>query len=140
MTAHFDFQSFLKTKDLKLTEQRKEILKTFMNLSGHISAEDLYQKISKINPKIGYSTVYRTLKLLTQSGLAEEKIFTDKISRYESKHKKPHHDHLICQKCGKIEEFENPEVEKAQERIASKHNFKIKDHKFEIYGICAKCE
>jgi Fur family ferric uptake transcriptional regulator len=84
--------------------------------------------------------VYRTLKLLTESGVAQEHHFGDGHTRFELADSEAHHDHLICVECGKITEFEEPAVEQLQERIASRHGFEIRAHKHELYGICSECQ
>ncbi|PCJ19129.1 MAG: transcriptional repressor [Candidatus Cloacimonadota bacterium] len=130
------FESYLKKQSLKLTKQRQEILTQFLNSKKHISAEDLHLSFKKTNSKIGFSTVYRTLKLLNDCGLAREHQFGDRYTRYENSFETNHHDHLICTECGKIIEFESIEIENLQEKIAEENNFKIIDHKLELYGIC----
>ena len=89
---------------------------------------------------VSKATVYRTLKLLAECGVASERRFGDGLSRYElADDGDEHHDHLICTNCGEITEFEDPRIEKLQDSIAVKHGFKLTSHKHEMYGICAKC-
>ena len=95
--------------------------------------------MTKVNPKIGYTTVYRTLKLLTRLGLAEERKFADGETRYEPIARGGHHDHLICLGCGKIIEFEDDAIETLQNRIADRYRFKIFHHRMELYGRCGEC-
>lgn len=134
-----EFARFIEEKGLKSTTQRDEIVNAFFNLKEHISIEELHHKVQKKNPKIGYTTVYRTLKLLTESGLAHERQFGDGQARYEPVTTEEHHDHLICLKCGTILEFENKKIEKLQEDVAKQHGFEVKNHKLELYGYCKKC-
>ena len=134
-----EFAKFIEEKGLKSTTQRDEIVNAFFNLREHISIEELHHKIQKKNPKIGYTTVYRTLKLLTESGLAHERQFGDGQARYEPVTAEEHHDHLICLKCGTITEFENKKIERLQEDVAKQHGFEVKNHKLELYGYCIKC-
>lgn len=134
-----EFAKFIEEKGLKSTTQRDEIVNAFFNLREHISIEELHHKIQKKNPKIGYTTVYRTLKLLTESGLAHERQFGDGQARYEPVTAEEHHDHLICLKCGTITEFENKKIEKLQDEVAKQHGFEVKNHKLELYGYCKKC-
>lgn len=135
-----EFAKFIEEKGLKSTTQRDEIVNAFFNLREHISIEELHHKIQKKNPKIGYTTVYRTLKLLTESGLAHERQFGDGQARYEPVTAEEHHDHLICLKCGTITEFENKKIEKLQDEVAKQHGFEVKNHKLELYGYCRKCQ
>ncbi len=134
-----EFARFIEEKGLKSTTQRDEIVNAFFNLKEHVSIEELHHKVQKKNPKIGYTTVYRTLKLLTESGLAHERQFGDGQARYEPVTTEEHHDHLICLKCGAIMEFENKKIEKLQEDVAKQHGFEVKNHKLELYGYCKKC-
>ncbi len=124
---------------LKSSQKRKFIIDYFLNQDKHLSTEELYQKIKIKKPKIGYSTIYRTLKLLAECGLASIHHFEKGITCFEPVHKKQHHDHLICTKCGSIIEFTNEDIEKMQKKIARKYNFFVSNHKLEIYGLCLKC-
>lgn len=105
-----------------------------------MTAEELYRKISRGHQEIGLTTVYRTLKLLTKSGLATERVFADNLTRYEPLSAEDHHDHLICLHCGAITEFENPRMERLQERIAEEFDFHTVTHKMELYGYCSACK
>lgn len=134
------FEIYLKKQNLKLTRQRQEILIQFLSVGHHISAEEFHLIFKEANSKIGFSTVYRTLKLLTDCGLAREHQFGDRFTRYESSFETDHHDHLICTMCGDIIEFESEEIEMLQTKIAKSHNFVIQDHKLELYGLCSKHE
>jgi Fur family transcriptional regulator, ferric uptake regulator len=130
------FQNFIQAKKLKTTRQRNTIVKVFFGLKGHISVEELLLEVKAVNPKIGYATVYRTLHLLVESKLAEERRFGDGLSRYEGHSEVEHHDHMICQNCGMIMEFFNPELEALQEKLAKQHNFTIHRHRLELHGVC----
>lgn len=105
-----------------------------------MSAEELYALIKKAHPGIGYATVYRTLKLLAEAGMAEERRFEDGFTRYEYKTSEGHHDHLICTRCGQILEFENERIEALQQDVAKKNRFKVQSHKLELYGLCSDCQ
>ena len=96
--------SYLDDHKLKHTRQREAILDVFLSTSGHISSDELYQRVRELHPSIGYTTVYRTMKLLCDAGLAVERNFEDGVTRYEIPHE--HHDHLVCVRCGRIIEFE----------------------------------
>jgi len=133
------FRDFLAKQGLKSTSQREIILDEFLRCDSHLSTEDLYLRLKKTYPNIGYATVHRTLKLFSACGIAAERQFGDGQTRYELTSDEEHHDHLICTRCGTILEFENPEIERLQETVARKHNFNIERHRLEIYGICSKC-
>ena len=100
---------------------------------------ELLAKVRASDPRVGYATVYRTLKLLTECGVANERRFGDGLTRYELADETTHHDHLICTGCEKIVEFENEEIERLQEEVATRNGFTIKTHRLELYGLCARC-
>jgi Fur family ferric uptake transcriptional regulator len=127
-------------KGLRSTAQRRLIIEVFFKSGEHLSIEDLWAKVRKRDPKVGYATVYRTLKMLTESGLASERRFGDGLSRYEVAHKGEHHDHLICTSCGRIVEFEDPQIELLQEQAAQRHGFTLTRHRHELYGLCPDCQ
>ncbi len=127
-------------RGLKISNKRSWVIEYFINRDRHYSVEELYDEIKRINPRVSFSTVYRTLKLLSNCGLACECNFGDGIIRFEPVHKEKHHDHLICRRCGKIIEFENEEIEKIQRDIARKYTFLISSHRMELYGLCRDCQ
>jgi len=133
------FYDFLAGQGLKSTRQRELILEAFLRSGSHLSTEELYLQLRKKHPQIGYATVHRTLKLLADCGLAEGRNFGDGQTRYESCIDEKHHDHLICTSCGKILEFQDHRIEELQENVAREHNFTIRSHKLELYGLCAAC-
>ena len=130
---------FLKEKGFKSTKQRDIIAAEFLKVGEHVTAEELYKRISVTYTNIGFTTVYRTLKLLSESGLATESIFADNLTRYEPLGAEEHHDHLICLKCGSITEFENQRMERLQKKIADEFGFSVETHKMELYGHCRRC-
>jgi Fur family ferric uptake transcriptional regulator len=133
------FKTRISEEGLKATKQREEILNIFLNSSGHKSLAQIYAQVAKTNPKIGYVTVYRTLKLLTRLGLATRRKFEDGETRYEPASEGTHHDHLICLDCGKIIEFEDQTLETLQKGVAQRYRFKISYHLMELYGRCEEC-
>jgi Fur family ferric uptake transcriptional regulator len=133
------FNDYIRRKGLKNTSQRMTILETFLGVKDHYSTEDLYLKLRKEHPKIGYATVHRTLKLFSESGIAIELNFGDGQTRFEPFTVDQHHDHLVCTNCGLIIEFSEPQIEKLQEQVAAQYNFKIARHRHELYGLCSDC-
>lgn len=129
---------YLEKNQLKRTRQREVILEAFLDRGGHISSEELHHVIREDNPRVGYTTVYRTMKLLVEAGLADERHFDDGLARYESSSQ--HHDHLVCTGCGKIVEFESEEIETAQHDIAKEKGFTLERHRHELYGKCSSCQ
>ncbi|MFH1369087.1 MAG: Fur family transcriptional regulator [Elusimicrobiota bacterium] len=130
---------FIKQRGLRMTGQRKEILEYLFNCREHMSPEDLYIKLRAKYPKIGRATVYRTMKLLKDADLAVQVEFADGSKKFEHVHNKPHHDHMICLKCGTSIEFCSPKIEELQEEMARKEGFTAKKHRLELYGYCRKC-
>ena len=133
-------EDYISKHNLKITHQRRAVLKAFLESENHVSVEELYNTISKSESKIGLATVYRTLSLLTKSGLASEMDFGDGQKRYEHSYKHAHHDHMICTECGKIIEFIHPLIEKYQEEVAMENGFKITSHKLDLFGLCNDCK
>ena len=133
------FRAFMLDKGLKSTHQREVILEEFLSVGSHLSTEELYLRLRRKNPRIGYATVHRTLKLFAECGIAEQRHFGDGQARYEASDLDEHHDHLICISCGKIVEFEDSRIEQLQEEVARQHGFSIERHRLELYGCCKSC-
>jgi len=129
----------IQKRGLKRTAQRDLILDIFLRTEEHLSSEDLYRLVQKDDPSIGQTTVYRTLKLLTEAGLAREVRFGDGRTHYEHNYKHQHHDHMICSECGRIIEFFSAELEAIQDAMAAKHRFEVTQHLLRIIGVCAEC-
>ena len=133
------FLNHIQKKGLKRTTQRDLILDIFLRTEEHLSSEDLYRLVKLEDASIGQTTVYRTLKLLTEAGLAREVRFGDGITHYEHNYKHQHHDHMICSGCGRIIEFFSAELEAIQDAQAAKHRFQVTQHLLRIIGVCAEC-
>ncbi|MFH2070658.1 MAG: transcriptional repressor [Elusimicrobiota bacterium] len=133
------FEKYINEKGLKHSKQRNEILRVFINTEKHLTADELYRSVKNKYPEVGFATVYRTLKLLSECGLCREVVFGDGVARYEHKYGHEHHDHLVCVKCGNFVEVFEPRIEELQEKLAGKYGFLQKHHRMEIYGICRKC-
>jgi len=133
-------ENYITEHKLKITKQRRTVLNVFLECNSHVSVEELYSIVSEQDPKIGLATIYRTLALLTKSGLALEMDFGDGQKRYESSFMSAHHDHMVCTECGKIIEFNHPLIEKYQEEIAIQNGFKITSHKLDLFGHCINCK
>lgn len=135
------FKNLLKSNSLKFTAQREIILKTLYESNEHFTPESLYLTIKKKYPdvKVGIATIYRTLNLLEESNMATSISFGSAGKKFELGIK-PHHDHMICEKCGKIIEFEDTDIEKKQLKIAEKFGFKLTGHLMQLYGICKDCQ
>jgi Fur family ferric uptake transcriptional regulator len=132
-------QAYMVKKGLRSTDQRKLIVETFFDSDNHVSIEELLARVRTRDPRVGYATVYRTLKLLSECGVANERRFGDGLTRYELADDTAHHDHLICVDCGDIVEFEEPKIEELQEAVAAQYGFSLRSHKHELYGTCSRC-
>lgn len=130
------FREYLTSKGLKFTRQRRTIAEVFFNSGAHLSLTELLDLARAEQSSIGYATVYRTMKLMAESGLALEHKFAEGNVRYEPTVDGEHHDHLICVNCGRIVEYEDEDIERLQEELAHRHGFKVVGHRHEIYGEC----
>jgi Fur family ferric uptake transcriptional regulator len=134
------FLEHIKAAGLRRTEQRDLILDTFLSTEEHLTSEDLYGLVHKIDPDVGLTTIYRTLKLLTEAGLAREVRFGDGKTYYEHHYNHDHHDHMICTECGKVIEFFSQEIEELQDQMASNFGFKPTHHSLRMWGLCSDCQ
>ncbi len=132
------YKKRLRERGLKSTHQRDLIVQEFFRKHQHLTVEELLAKVRGLDPTIGFATVYRTLKLLTDLELALKREFGGGRARFEQVTHR-HHDHLICTDCGSIVEFENDAIEKLQEKVCRKYRFQLIQHKMELYGCCEKC-
>jgi Fur family ferric uptake transcriptional regulator len=134
------FHQHIQRAGLKRTAQRDLILEVFLRTEEHLSSEDLYHLVKLEDPGVGHTTVYRTLKLLVEAGLAREVRFGDGRTRYEHNYKHPHHDHMICTSCGETIEFYSAELEAIQDAIVARHKFQPVQHSLRIFGLCVNCQ
>lgn len=125
---------------MRETTQRRLVCEVFFRRPGHHSVDELFVLVHKRDPRIGYATVYRTLRLLVNNGLAAERKFGDSPTRFEVREIGRHHDHLICLDCDEIVEFEDPEIERRQVELAQELGFSLVKHKHELYGRCEACQ
>lgn len=134
-------RTYVADNGLKFTRQRELIAEVFFGAGGHLTVEDLLERVREQDPHVSLATVYRTMKLLTECGLADAHRFGDRQVLYEpSEGDDEHHDHLICTECGNIVEFFNSKLEQLQESIASEHGFDLTAHRMELYGTCQDCQ
>jgi Fur family transcriptional regulator, ferric uptake regulator len=129
----------LKRVGLKQTAQRDTILRSFLETRDHLSTDELHRLVQKKDAGIGYTTVYRTLKLLAECGLASEVAFHDGIARYEHQYNRRSHHHMVCTECGSSVEFFSHEVDQLEHEIGRRHNYATTRHTFQIYGVCEDC-
>jgi Fur family ferric uptake transcriptional regulator len=138
--AQLRLDIYMRERGLKHTRQRDQILEAFFDAEGHVSIDDLLGLVQSRMAGVGYATVYRTMKLFTEAGVAHERHFQDGQTRYEPVVADHHHDHLICTVCGTIFEFEDPSIEQRQSDIAAAHGLRVESHRHEIYGTCLQPE
>jgi Fur family ferric uptake transcriptional regulator len=134
------FHNHLRHVGLKHTGQRDTILRTFLETRDHLSTDELYRLVKKQDDGIGFTTVYRTLKLLAECGLASEVAFNDGIARYEHQYNRRNHHHMVCTECGSSVEFFSTDIERIEREIGRKHKYLTTRHTFQIYGVCGQCQ
>lgn len=132
-------ERYLKERGLKMTGARETVLTAFLSLESHVTAEALYEVTRRLDPGIGQATVFRTIKLLADAGLAREACRDDGARQYEHAYRHDHHDHLACVDCGKMVEFIDPAIERAQEDVYRRYGFTSSGHRMELYGRCPEC-
>ena len=132
------FGSFLQRKRCRYTPQRKAIVAAFWSAGGHLTVEELFARVHSLSPSVGQSTVYRTMRLLCEAGLAREVSFGRGVVRYE-RASAWHHDHIICERCGRSIEFIDTGVDTLGRRVARRYGFTLRQHRLYLYGLCAGC-
>lgn len=132
-------EQYIRKNALRWTSQRETIAQAMFNAGQHLTTEQLFRKIHRKHPEIGYATVARTLHLLVDAGVCEQIDISDGVMRFETTKDQEHHDHLICTRCGKFIEVFSPELEKLQAKLVKKYGFIETSHKLQIFGTCADC-
>ncbi len=133
------FRDFLATRKLRMTREREELLAAIFHAPRHFEAEDLIRTLKQRDGRVSRATVYRTLTLLEECGILRKSLFGHNRHFFESVVGRRHHDHLVCIRCGKIQEFEEAKIESLQEEICRQYDFTIVDHVHEVFGVCAPC-
>lgn len=134
------FIEYLRRTGQKVTRARRKVLEEVFRRHDHFDAEALYLRLKGRQAGVSRATVYRTLSLLDQSGLVHKMELGEARSRYEHILGHPHHDHLICVRCGKIEEFHQPRIEAMQRKLCEQCGFEMHSHSLQIYGLCRRCQ
>lgn len=138
---HFSvFSEYLKSNGLKMTRQRRLILEAFLEVDGHLSADELYEVVRKQDSRVGFTTVFRTMKAMTECGLARETDLNDGRIRFERLYRTPKHHHIVCQECNKTIEFYSPDLEEMQAKIASEYGLQPVQQRLQIFGVCKECQ
>ncbi|HBR14339.1 MAG TPA: transcriptional repressor [Candidatus Omnitrophica bacterium] len=133
------FDRHISKKGLKHSQKRDYIITVFLSTTRHVSVDDLFQIVRKKHPEIGATTVYRTLKLIVSSGLAEEVDFDDGVKRFERKMGREYHAHFICTDCGYHFEVFDKNIKRLSHKLSEASGFHPKKHRLEIFGLCKKC-
>jgi Fur family ferric uptake transcriptional regulator len=134
------WRAFLDQRHLHASKTRDAVVDVFLEADEHVDLQSLFERARRRHPGVGFATVYRTMKLLEEAGVAHAHRFGNaKETLYELAAGRQHHDHLICEGCGRIVEFVSPEVERLQDRIADRHGFTLSRHSHELYGLCPAC-
>jgi len=131
---------YLFRKNLKQTDQRKLIVKKFLEMEPHVDADDLYFAAVKDDPNIGLATIYRTMNLLKEAGLVHQYTFAYGKAVFEIAEPDEHHDHLICVQCRSIIDFKNEKIEELQNQVALENGFVLTSHRMDLYGSCKDCK
>ena len=139
MDAKDKFERFVAEKGLRRTTQRRQVLDVFLSTERHLTVQELYELARKKYKGIGYATVARTIKLMSESGICREVDFGDGVQRFEHKYGHEHHDHLICVKCGRFVEIYSERLEKLQAQLVRRHGYVQEYHKLDIFGLCFRC-
>ncbi|HNX68197.1 MAG TPA: Fur family transcriptional regulator [Candidatus Omnitrophota bacterium] len=133
------FGDFLRGKGCRVTEERLRLLDGIKHERGHFNVDDLVRRLRKGGLEVSRDTVYRNIPILLEAGVLEQSFKTRRDTFYESAKKKKHHDHILCRKCEKVVEFEDPSIEKAQRLVADRRGFKLEYHCHQLIGVCKKC-
>jgi len=139
ITAKDKFSSFLKSKGLKFTTERRAILEGVFSFHKHFDVDQLYDKLQRQGEHISRASIYRTIPLLIKSGLIAESLRCQGRVSYEHIFGHEHHDHMLCIKCGKVIEFRNKEIEELQEEVCKEYGFMALEHRLGIRGYCKRC-
>ncbi len=121
-------------KGMKMTGQRRIIAQVLSDASDHPDVEEVYRRAAEVDPRISIATVYRTVRLFEEADILERHDFGDGRARYEEV-TETHHDHLIDLHSGRVVEFQSPEIEEIQRRIAAEHGFRLVGHRLELFGV-----
>ncbi|MHC4645541.1 MAG: Fur family transcriptional regulator [Planctomycetota bacterium] len=139
MNARDKFERFIAKRGLRQTAQRQQVVAEFLSTERHVTVQDLYDLVRRKHKGIGYATVARTVRLMSESGICRQVDFGDGVQRFEHKYGHEHHDHLICTKCGRFVEIYSEKLEKLQEELVRKHGYVQEHHKLDMFGVCRRC-
>jgi Fur family transcriptional regulator, ferric uptake regulator len=133
------FRRHLREHHQPITRQRDLIAQVVFQSEDHLSVDGIRRELKQLGEQVGTATVYRTLDLLVESGLVRAHEFGEGFKRYEPMAAQADHEHLICERCGRVVEFQNERLERMLPSIADEHAFQHSRHRVEIYGVCRDC-
>ncbi|MFI5201644.1 MAG: Fur family transcriptional regulator [Candidatus Kapaibacterium sp.] len=139
LKPHEHFRKFLQEGQYRITPERFDVLDAVLAWNDHFDADNLFIYLKNNGSKVSRATVYKTLSLLHECGLVSRYRFSQGHAQYEKTTDRPHHDHMVCTKCGKIVEFENARVERLQDDACAQFGFTPMYHSFQIFGVCLEC-
>lgn len=134
------FRAALQERHLPVTHQREAVARMLFVSGGHLSADDIAARLRGGDIHVGKATIYRTLSLLVDVGLAAEHDFDEGFKRYETRIGPAHNDHLVCTSCGEVVEFHRDELDSLQELVARSHGFHVLTRQLKLYGLCSRCD
>lgn len=134
------FVGYLREHNLPVTAQRLAIAEVLLTSHRHLSAEEVAQEVGARGKAVGTATVYRTIDTLLESGLVVERDFGEGFRRFEPARDIPHHEHLVCTQCGKVEEFRDERLERMTTIVAESRGFARQRHRLVIHGVCRDCQ
>ena len=138
--AHEQFSRFLAGQSLRYTAERQAVVGAVFEKHRHFEADDLLVWARAHHPRVSRATIYRTLELLVSAGLVRQMTFGDKSAQhYEQVLGIPHHDHLICLACGRVQEVFSADLEREQDALCERHGFEVHHHNLEVFGLCRRC-
>jgi Fur family transcriptional regulator, ferric uptake regulator len=133
-------REYLRTRNLRMTPERRWVLQGVLSREGHFDAEELLAFLHRRQMPVSRATLYRTLEHLTASGLVKMHRFGRGHALYEHIYGRQHHDHMVCDRCGKVIEFVNDQIERLQDQVCRDHDFVANNHVMQIFGVCASCQ
>lgn len=134
------FAAYLREQNLPVTAQRLAVAEVLLASDRHLSAEEVVRELVAAGRPVGTATVYRTIDTLLESGLLVERDFGEGFRRFEPARDIPHHEHLVCAQCGRVEEFRDERLERMTTIVAESRGFARQRHRLVIHGICRDCQ
>ncbi|MFM2092253.1 MAG: hypothetical protein RLZZ127_2742 [Planctomycetota bacterium] len=130
----------IRRRGVRWTPQREAIVRTLLASDGHLTAEALHKEVRSQDRSISAATVYRTVNLLVEMGVVHKRQFGEGSASFESALGRVHHDHLVCTRCGSIQEFLDARIEDLQEEVAARQGWSLLHHRMDLFGVCPACQ